>query len=205
MLAWLPLLAAGADYQAGKDYSPVLQPAPENSDAKHVKVEEFFWYGCPHCYALEPALEKWVAKAKGITFVRVPNSLGRDVGVLHSKTFYAAESMNVTEKVHKPIFDALHADPGSLVSAETISAFVGKTAGVAPSAFAETLNSFFVDSQSRRAQQLAMDYGVTGTPSIVVDGRYLVPATNPPENMLPVVDFLVEKARKDHQKDKPKK
>jgi len=197
LLAILPLLAAAADYQQGKDYTAV-QNAAANPDPKTIKVEEFFWYGCPHCYALEPSLEKWVARLpKTVTFVRVPNTLGRDVGVLHSKTFYAAESMNILDKVHKPIFDALHADPGSLVSADAMAGFVSKTAGVPAAAFTETLNSFFVDNEVRQAQQQGQDYGVSGTPTLVVDGRWLVSAKQPPEDMLKVADFLIDKIRKE--------
>jgi len=198
--ALLPLLAAAADFQQGKDYQAVVQASAANQDPATIRVEEFFWYGCPHCYALEPSLEKWVGKLpKDVTFVRVPNTLGRDVGVLHSKTYYAAESMNILAKVHKPVFDALHADPQSLISSEAMAAFVAQTAGVQAAAFSDTLNSFFVDNQVRHAQQEAQDYGVSGTPTLVVNGRWLVSAKQPPEDMLKVADFLIDKIRKERK------
>ena len=197
----LPIACSAADggkYVEGTHYKLARDPAPAGS-SKRIAVEEFFWYGCGHCYAFEPAIEAWKAKKPAdVDFVRVPNSLGRPVGIAHSKVLYTAESLNVMDKVHKAFFAAIHQQRRNLDSEAAIQAFFTEQTGIMPDVFNSTYSGFAVDSRVRRAEELSKRYGVASTPTLVIDGRYLVNASMAGgfEQMLKITDFLIEKTRK---------
>ena len=201
-LAPIACTAAGDDpYQEGTQYKRVRE-AGTPADPKRVEVNEFFWYGCPHCYAFEPTLEQWAkTKPAYVDFVPVPNSLGHPVGLLHSKTYYAAESLGMLPKTHRAFFDALNQDHRPMDNDQQVAYFFNAITGVLPDVFVNTLNGFAVDSRVRRAEDLAKKYGVASTPTVVVDGTYMLNATQSGgfDGMIKVMDFLVEKVRKERK------
>src|SRR5690349_18680914 len=147
-------------FENGKQYKTVKEEAKPD-DVKRILVQEFFWYGCPHCYAFDPVIEEWKAKkAADVDFVRVPNSLGRPVGILHSKTFYTIDALNLGGTMHKAVFDAIHRDHVNLESQQALQEFFTKTAGTPADAFNATFAGFAVDSQVRRAEGLTQQYAI---------------------------------------------
>jgi thiol:disulfide interchange protein DsbA len=183
-------------YQLGKQYrqaNEVLAP----DDPKRITVEEFFWYGCPHCYHLEPEVNKWLEhKPADVDFVRVPNSLGRDVGVVHERAFYIAQALGILDKTHQALFDAINQQSFPMSTLDSIRALYVDKAGIKPQDFDSIANSFVVDGNMRRADASAQSYGITGTPTIVVGGKYVVDAQT---DMLKVVDFVIDKVRKERK------
>lgn len=204
-IALLPLACsaqtASAPYQEGKQYARVKQSiAP--ADAKRVTVEEFFWYGCPHCFAADPAVDAWKAKKPDyVDFQRVPNTLGRPEGEVHARAFYIAETLGVLDKTHTPLFAAIHQRHLPMARLEDIRKLYGDVAGVKPDDFDRATSSFMVDSRLRRADQLARTYQLTSVPTIVVGGQYVTNATmgGGTDKMMAVVSFLVEKVRKERK------
>lgn len=203
-LALTPLACsaqATGNYTEGKEYKKVKTAVPP-ADAKRVTVEEFFWYGCPHCFHMDPIIEAWKSK-KGpeVDFQRVPNTLGSPTGELHMRAFYIAEALKVSDKIHKPLFDAIHVRHQPTSTPDAVKALFLKEAGVSPADFDKNTSSFLVDSRMRRAQQLAMSYSITSVPTIVVGGKYATSAVQAgsPEKALQVVDFLIEKIKKERK------
>lgn len=205
LTALLPIACSAAEtasYTEGKQYNKVRE-ASRPADPKRIVVEEFFWYGCGHCFAFEGPIEKWAAqKAADVDFVRVPNSLGRPVGMIHTRAFYTAESLNILDKVHRPLFEAIHNQHRNLDTQESLQAFFAEKTGVLPDIFNNTFGGFAVDSRARSAEARAKQYAVASTPSIVVDGRYVINATSAGSftEMLKVTDFLVNKVRSERKK-----
>jgi protein dithiol oxidoreductase (disulfide-forming) len=163
---------------------------PLESEGK-IDVAEFFWYGCIHCYNLEPALEGWLKKVPpDAQFRRIPAIFnarwGHDAAI-----FYAFESMGVLDKVHRPFFDAIHRDHLQTDSPAALSEWLGKN-GIDPKKFNETLKSFGVQSKVRKATQLTVASKIDGTPAILVQGRYQVGAG---ERMLDNVNQAIDFAR----------
>lgn len=201
----LPIACTAADetpYTEGTDYKQVREPATAPG-SKRITVEEFFWYGCGHCYAFEPTLEAWAAKAPAdVDFIRVPNSLGRPVGIIHSRVYYTAEALNLVDKIHRPFFDGIHQQQLNLDSEAAIQAFFTDKVGVMPDVFNSTFNGFAVDSRVRRAEALARQYGIASTPTLVVNGRYQINAsmTHGFDGMLKVADYLINKIRNERKK-----
>lgn len=186
-------------FEEGKQYKKVMAvQAP--LDAKRISVEEFFWYGCPHCYAFDPDLNKWVkTKPADVDFIRVPNSLGHAQGLLHSKAFYTEEALKLYPQMHAPLFDAIHRDNKPLNTQDQIGAIFAQAGGVKPDVFAGTFNSFVVEAQVNKAEQLARTYGVISVPTLIVGGKYMtsVQMAGDHAKALATVDFLIDKVRKE--------
>lgn len=180
----------------GKNYRAVANPVKPD-DPKRITVEEFFWYGCPHCYHLEPEVEAWLkTKPADVDFVRVPNTLGRPIGELHQRAFYIAQALGILDKTHRPLFDAIGAQGFPMSSLESIRDLYVEKGGIKPADFDAIAHSFVVESNMHRADDEAMAYGITGTPTFVVGGKYVVDAQ---EGVLKVVDFVVAKVRKERK------
>lgn len=179
----------------GTDYATLSKPQATDSTGK-VEVTEFFWYGCPHCNALEPALEAWVKKLPGdVVFKRIPVAF-RDDFVPHQRLYYALEAMGKLEELHAKVFHAIHVDKNNLINLDQQAEFVEKN-GLDKKKFIETYNSFSVQSKVQRARQLTANYAVDGVPMMAVDGRFTTSAsmTGNNDNLLIVTDNLVKLAR----------
>lgn len=183
-------------YELGKQYKDVREAA-RPADPKRITVEEFFWYGCPHCYHLDPEVSAWVAKKPAdVDFSRVPNTLGRPEGEIHARAFYIAQTLGIGEKIHKPLFDAIHAQHFPMSSLESIRALFVEVAGITPEAFDQASSSFAVDAGLRQSEALGRQYGIVSVPALVIGGKYLVPGQ---QDTFKVVDFVVDKVRKERK------
>jgi thiol:disulfide interchange protein DsbA len=167
-------------------------------DPSKIEVTELFWYGCPHCYHLEPALEAWVKKLpKDVTFKRVPG-IARPEWVPMAKAYYTLEALGITAKLHTALFDAIHKqrvlDPADEVAAIN---WITKQSGLDHKKVEDTYRSFSVTTKISRAYQIFQDSGATGVPTLIVDGRYLTSSSlaGGPDEALNVTDYLIEKMR----------
>lgn len=189
-------VAAGAEPQAGLEYQQTLQPIPTDTPAK-VEVVELFWYGCPHCYALDPQLAVWVKKLpKDVEFKRVP-AIARPDWAPAAKAFYAMEALGVTEKLHTALFDAIHKQKAVRPDDEAgLADWVTKQSGLDKKKVDEAFKSFSVNTKMMRAGQVFRASGATGVPTLIVDGKAWTSSTVAGGNdeMLKVTDYLIEKA-----------
>ena len=159
----------------GKEYT-VLQPALTTLDPKRVEVAEFFWYGCPHCFTLEPDLTAWVkTMPKGTYFRRIPAVLNPNWAPL-ARAYYAAEGLGLTDKLHYDIFNAIHLSGQNLNNRETLLSFVEKL-GVNRKQFAQKLDSAEVSAHVDNAKRLTSAAQLSGVPALVVDGKYQTSVT----------------------------
>ena len=186
-------LAQGAKPQ----YTELNPPQPTDTDGKKVDVVEFFWYGCPHCYNLEPLLETWTKKLPpDVQFRRIPavfnERWGHDAAI-----YYTFEALGVLDKLHRPFFDAIHREHLRTDDPQAMTEWLSRQ-GVDPKKFFDTMKSFGVQSKTRRAAQLSVAYKIDGTPAMAVQGRYTVSADQggSREGMLDTVSYLVNMVRK---------
>ena len=187
VLLALPL---GAAAQQGQ-FNEVKPPVPVEGTNK-IEVIEFFWYGCIHCYNLEPALESWIKTLpKDVEFRRVP-AVFNERWALDASIFYALEALGLLEKLHRPLFDAIHRDRLRTDKLPEFSAWLEKQ-GVDAKKVESATKSFAVQSKTKRAARMTAAYKIDGTPAMAVHGRYTV-ASN--ERMLEMTNQLVAAARK---------
>jgi len=187
-------LAAAAQPQFA--YSEVKPAIPVETDGK-IEVVEFFWYGCIHCYNLEPAVEKWEKTLpKDVQFRRVP-AVFNDRWAIDASIFYTFEAMGLLDKLHRPFFDAIHRERLRTDNQKEVMDWLQKQ-GVEPKKFTETMKSFGVQSKMRRAAQLTALYKIDGTPAMAVNGRYTVSTEQgrSQNGMFETVNYLVDTIRK---------
>lgn len=184
-------------YMEGIEYQAI--PPQTVETGKQIEVREFFWYGCPHCYVFEPQLHAWIKKGlpKNAKFVRTP-AVFRPDWAPHARAYYTFEALGAADKLHPAFFEAINKDKRTLADANSIAAFAAEH-GVPKQKFLDAWNSFDVDRQANAALTLARNYGITGVPSLVVDGKYLTDGGKAGGNlpMLTVTEYLVAKAAKE--------
>ena len=193
-------LTAMADPQLGTEYLQTQQAIPTDNPAK-IEVTEIFWYGCPHCYHLEPTLAAWVKKLpKDVEFKRIPG-IARPDWAPAAKAFYVMEALGIGEKLHGPLFEAIHKlktvkpdNDAGLID------WITKQSGLDRKKVEEAYNSFSVNTKVNKAAQIFRASGATGVPSLIVEGRYLTSSTiaDGNEGALKVTDFLIEKVRQEN-------
>lgn len=198
-LVMMPALAWAADaatYVEGKDYERLEQPVPVR-DANKIEVVELFWYGCSHCFHFEDLITPWKATlAADVDFWQSPAMWSQDMRV-HARAFYTAEALGVLDKMNGPIFRAMNVERNPLRNQAEIEAlFVAQ--GVKAEDFVKAYNSFQVASKVKQADARARSYKISGTPEVIVAGKYRVTAklAGSQPDMIKVINFLIEQERK---------
>jgi thiol:disulfide interchange protein DsbA len=162
-----------------------------------IEVIEFFWYGCPHCNAFEPALDAWQKKLPPMWPSAASGGVPR--GALHR----APEDLlrarcDGPHPDHAP--QGVLRDPHDRASAWTsrprLPTFMAKN-GVDSAKFLENYNSFSTATKVKQASKLAADYKIDGVPAIGItastsrrDARGLDRCS------LAVADYLIQRERK---------
>lgn len=197
VLLMLCAVQVQAEVMAGRDYKVLSTPQPTSSGSK-VEVLEFFFYGCSHCFHLHvpfTAWEKTMPKDVDLQYVPV---IFRDSWEPMARTFYALEALGEREKLHNDLFEAWNVFGTDLSDQAKISEFVAKR-GVDRSKFDAAYNSFTLAGKVARSNQLVRSYGVRGTPTIAVDGKYIITGLEPADTIR-VLNEVIKIARKERSK-----
>ncbi|WFF40972.1 thiol:disulfide interchange protein DsbA/DsbL [Salinicola endophyticus] len=187
----------------GKDYQVIEQPMKSEAPANKIEVTEVFWYGCPHCYALEKPLNEWVASLPDdVEFDRMAAPLGR-VWEQHAKAFYAAKSLGIEHEMRQDFMDAIHKQGKRLTDEDDIAEFFTHY-GVTKEQALKALDSFGVKSQIQQAAAKMRSYQLMGVPDLIVDNHYVVTpdSAGSLENMPKIASALIEKVREERQEAK---
>lgn len=165
--------ASPADPKNGLDYQTLAAPQPVQATGKKVEVIEFFAYHCPACNMLEPTFNQW-AKKQGDNIVvrKIPLPFQGPMDP-EARLYLTLEAMGKLDQYHARVFQAVHGQRQRLMKDEQIIEWAVKN-GLDRAKFMETWNSFGVTTKLRRLQSTAAAYKVTGTPTIVIDGKYVV-------------------------------
>ncbi len=185
-----------ANFVEGTHYKR-LEIDVETADPDKVEVVEVFSYMCVHCFNFDPYVEAWKGiQEEDVAFRRVPASFSADWELL-AQAFYTAQTLGVTDQVHTPIFEGLHNKGKDLRKSAGLAQVFEDAADVSEEDFNTAYNSFSVRSRVQQAKALTRAYKVTGVPTLVVNGKYVVDGRMAGGNvaMLQVVDFLVAQER----------
>ena len=181
---------------AGKDYLEI-KPAQPTDTGNKVEVVEVFSYMCPHCNDFEPKIAAWVKQLPAeAQFRRMPVMFGRASWEALARSYYALEALGEIEKLHPKIFAAIHEDNLILQQRDVLVDWMEKQ-GIDRKKFGGAYDSFSMAGKIQRSNQRAQSYGITGVPSLVIDGKYMISTTQSGnyENMLKIADELVKLAR----------
>ncbi len=184
--------AKAAAYIAGRHYRVLATPVATGLGANKIQVAEFFMFGCEHCFSFEPVLDAWRERQPPyVELVRVP-AVFNATAQLHARAFYTAEALGKLDEVRMPFYEEIHVRGNALANEGAVKAFFGRF-GVDAKSFDAAFNSPGVAARVQHAAELNRQYGVSATPSIGVNGRYVTdPSMVDSGDLLDVVDTLVE-------------
>ncbi len=168
--------ALAADPVEGTNYKPLKPPQPTNVAPGKVEVVEVFWYACGHCYLLEPKIASWDQKERPayVQLIRLPATWNTLLKT-HARIFYTVEALGKMSTLHDEVFREINVRGNRLDTPDKIEAFfVSK--GVSKQDFQKAFNSFAVESNIRRAEDLNKRYRITSTPTFIVNGKYVTDA-----------------------------
>ena len=198
--------AAPAIWQEGVNYTRLVPAQPTSAPAGQVEVLEFFWYSCPHCYAIDPLVESWKkTKPAYISFSRV-HVMWSDMHRSQARLYYTLESLGKLNELHGEVFKEIHvnndplvaSDPANTAETERIQAAFVKKFGISEDAFRKAYHSFAVETAMQRADQLVQRYRVDGVPTFVINGKYIadVRTAGTPERLITLVGDLADQEHK---------
>jgi thiol:disulfide interchange protein DsbA len=210
LLATAPLAgAAGTAFAQGapiegRQYA--VLPSPLSTTPGKIEVIEFFWYGCPHCYAFEPLIEAWAKQLPPDVVFRKAHVAFRANVKLHQRMFYALEALGKEAATRPAIFAAMHQQGLQLDDVKSQAKFLANL-GVDAAKYQDAYNSFGVQTKCAQAEKLSEAYRIDGVPSIGVGGRFLtspsmsaagqrLPEHELGQRALQITNFLIERSRK---------
>lgn len=179
----------------GFEYRAAERPWPTESGSR-LEVVEFFWFGCPHCNAMEPVLKEWLKKQPpDVAFRKVHVGLAPNWKP-HQQMYYALEALGKAEALNDAIFFALHAQMMELDKRDRIADFVARN-GVDRQKFIEAFESPAVRAKMAKADEMAKAFKLDSVPGLAVNGKWLTAPhmAGNREQALRVVDYLLAKER----------
>lgn len=194
-----------AQSEGGAEYTP-LEPAQPTHTGKKIEVLEFFYYGCPHCFAMHPKLTAWEEKMpQDVQLDFVPVAFG-DNQLPMAYAFYSLKTMRDLNKIsaaqfkqlHEKLYEALNVQRLNLNDMDKIADFVAQQ-GVDRSEFVKNYTSYFVRTKVEQSRQMTVRYQISGTPTVVVEGKYMISPLQP-DDTIRVLNQLIDKVRKERGK-----
>jgi len=196
---------ASPDAFEGHDYARV-KTAQAVATGNKIEVLEFFWYRCPHCFQLEPALDAWLKKLPKDAQVRRVPAVFRDDWMPGAKIFHTLEQMGALDKLHKKVFDAYHVHNINLNDPAVLMDWIGKQ-GIDRNKFESIYKSFSTQSRATQGGRLATAYAIQGVPAFIIDGKYTtsMSMTGSEARLFEVLDQLIVMAREERAAQRPAK
>ncbi|MDM8547309.1 thiol:disulfide interchange protein DsbA/DsbL [Candidatus Venteria ishoeyi] len=197
VLGFLCLFNSAAFAADKLPYEKITPPQPVAEKGK-LEVVEVFWYTCPHCYTLDPALEAWAKNLPDdVVLVKLPAIFSNNHWAALAQVYYVAEELNVLDTMHEKIFASIHKEKRPLRTMEDFAKLFKEHAGISKEDFTKALNSFSVDAKVRNAKRLTQKYGINAVPSLVVNGEYRMTSsmTGGYDQLLQEADKLLDAAR----------
>jgi thiol:disulfide interchange protein DsbA len=200
-----PASTPARQWQLGADYF-LIDPRVPTSTGDKIEVVEVFSYACPHCAHFQPAMDELKAKLPANAQLVLLPAVFHAEWEPFARAFYAAKSMGVLDQTHQALFDAIHKDNLPLRTLDTLATGFYASHGVNPQSFIATASSFVIDGQLGRGNQLVRDYGIAGTPTLVVNGKYRVELS--PEHKIgaqEIVDIVLQLVKQESEQSKSAK
>ncbi|MGA7178038.1 MAG: thiol:disulfide interchange protein DsbA/DsbL [Thiobacillaceae bacterium] len=181
-----------------QDYTQLKVNQPVETGNK-IEVVEFFWYRCPHCNHLRPALEAWAKRLPKDVEIRYVPAVFRDDWLPGAKIFYALQDVGALDRLHDKVFNAYHVEQLDLNNEAVLFPWIEKQ-GVDRAKFEASYKSFYTLSRAKKGAQLARDAGINGVPALMVEGKYVTSQsqTITEERLFEALDYLIQKVRQEH-------
>ncbi|KTC64669.1 thiol:disulfide interchange protein DsbA (plasmid) [Legionella adelaidensis] len=182
------------DFVPGKDY--IVLKTNEKIDNKKIVITEFFSYGCPWCYKLEPSLNKWVAEqGNKISYNRVPVVFNKDWEI-YAKAYYTAEALTISSQLTPALFKAILTERKPLNTSQAMIDFFvkhGVDAATAQSAFQHSPS---IDIELENSKRRMAEYQVSAVPALVINNQYKtdLQMAKTEERLFAIAEYLLNKS-----------
>tara|TARA_B100001778_G_scaffold11622_1_gene9138 strand:+ start:739 stop:1353 length:615 start_codon:yes stop_codon:yes gene_type:complete len=194
LILFLTINNVGFSADASQKYVQISNQKQTESDK--IVIYEFFWYGCPHCYNLEPTMDRIESNLeKDTILIKLPVAL-RDTWEVHAKAYYALQQMKLDDNLHEKVFTEIHINSNRLDTKEKLEQFI-KDEGYNSKKFSEYFDSFGTDLRVKKASRLANQYQITSVPTLIINGKYKTSGSlvSSYDELYDVVQLLVNKER----------
>ena len=195
-------LVSAVQPQPGVNFKPTKEAIPTESKEK-IEVVELFWYGCIHCYTMDPYLDKWADKLpKDVVFKRIP-AIPRKNWAPGAKAYYALETLDLDHKLHERLFKAIHKEKTlNPVDQKGLVKWIAANGKLDITEVNSAFNSFSMNAKLSRSAKMFKAAGATGVPSIIIDGRYLTSSTmaGGEQNTIDIMNYIINNIRKEKTK-----
>ncbi|MBU1187907.1 MAG: thiol:disulfide interchange protein DsbA/DsbL [Gammaproteobacteria bacterium] len=189
---------AAQQYEAGKHYTLIEPAVTTQAEPGEVEVVEVFSYACPHCYRFQPHIDEWLtSKPDYVDFRRVAAQFNATYNVF-ARAFVTADMMGLVDQAHAPMFAALHDERRQFRSMENIADFYAEH-GADKGRYLSTAESFAVATRMNKEAKDTRDYGIRGTPSLVVAGKYLISANEHVPTHAELIKIMQYLVQQEHQ------
>ena len=168
----------------------------KQTESDKIVIYEFFWYGCPHCYNLEPTMDRIESSlGKDTVLIKIPVAL-RDTWEVHAKAYYSLQQMKLDDDLHEKVFTEIHINNNRLDTKEKLEQFIQEE-GFNSKRFSEIFDSFGTDLRVKKASRLANQYQITSVPTLIINGKYKTSGSlvSSYEELYDVVQLLIAKER----------
>ena len=196
-IALMTLVFFSPTIQAETNSQKYIQISEQRqTESDKIIIYEFFWYGCPHCFNIEPTIDKIESNLeKDTLLIKVPVVL-RDTWLSHAKAFYALQQMKLDDNLHERIFEEIHVNANRLDSKSKLINFVNRE-GYDGDTFGEVYDSFGTEIRVKKAARLAGQYQINSVPTLIINGKYLTSGSyvSSYDELYDVVNLLVDKER----------
>ena len=194
----VPLASATVNnLAAGVNYVVMPEPLPTEAPAGKIEVIEVFWYGCPHCNRFQPYVHDWQQRMdeEVVYFKQVPAPLNA-TWEIHARTFYTAQALNVLDRSHAAVFNAIHNERQALFSKGRIADYFTKF-GVEADQFEQVFDSFGVNARINSAKNTLAQWQINGVPMMLVNGKYKIDtrSAGSEANMIKILELLIEREK----------
>ncbi len=189
-LACIALPAAAQQLKLNVDYREIPQQPVETGE--RIEVIDFFFYGCQHCNELRPRVERWRQNKPADVVLRHFPVVRRDTWVPLAKTYFALEAMGEVERLHAAVYHSYHVEDLYMSQEKVMSEWAAKH-GLDAEKFMAIYRSDETRQKVERARKLTVDYDIQGTPSLVVDGKYLTDGSS--AKTIDILDGMIRLAR----------
>ena len=200
VLSLIPIVAtlvfSGFTMAADSSQKYVQISNQKQTESDKVVIYEFFWYGCPHCYNLEPTINNIESNLdKDTILIKVPVAL-RDSWELHAKVYYALQQMKLDDNLHEKVFAEIHVNSNRLDTKEKLGNFI-REEGYDADKFLSILDSFGTEIRVKKASRLANQYQIKSVPTLIINGKYETSGSyvSSYAELYDVVQLLVDKER----------
>ena len=168
----------------------------KQTESDKIVIYEFFWYGCPHCYNLEPTMDRIESSlGKDTVLIKIPVAL-RDTWEAHAKAYYSLQQMKLDDDLHEKVFTEIHINNNRLDTKEKLEQFIQEE-GFNSKRFSEIFDSFGTDLRVKKASRLANQYQITSVPTLIINGKYKTSGSlvSSYDELYDVVQLLIDKER----------